>query len=101
MPRKNGDVLLAGICDFGWGSVGKFRLILDKLPGVNVALLADDDVSKNIQGLLASRHRFVPLPERVDVGLVINDPRAADCIAKRGVPVIYVDSLPYLWATED
>ncbi|MFH8573878.1 hypothetical protein [Streptomyces sp. NPDC017993] len=32
------------------------------------------------------------------VALVINHPVAADRIARTGTPVVYVDSLPYLWA---
>jgi hydroxymethylcytosylglucuronate/cytosylglucuronate synthase len=94
-------VLIAGICDFGWGSLGKLRLILDQLPPVSVALFGDPGFNGTIRELLAKRHRFISGAERADVALVINDPRAADRIAERGVPVIYVDSLPYLWARAD
>ena len=38
--------------------------------------------------------------EDCDVALVINDPVAANQIAVRGLPVVYVDSLPYLWTTD-
>jgi hydroxymethylcytosylglucuronate/cytosylglucuronate synthase len=93
-------VLLAVACDFGWGSVGKLRLILDELPGVPVALHPDHGRPGPARELLGDRHQFVSCaPEQASVALVINDPVAADEITAMGVPVIYVDSLPYLWAT--
>lgn len=93
--------LLVSACDFGWGSVGKLRLILDHLPGTRVAL-DGTGVQDTAVSLMGSRHRFVTLGDRsaATVALVINDPRAADEITEAGVPVVYVDSLPYLWTTE-
>jgi hydroxymethylcytosylglucuronate/cytosylglucuronate synthase len=49
--------------------------------------------------LLGSRHEFEHLPQR-DVALVINDPAAANDIVHRNVPVVYVDSVPYMRRTE-
>jgi hydroxymethylcytosylglucuronate/cytosylglucuronate synthase len=96
------SILLAAVCDFGWGSLGKFRLILDHLPATEVALYGDAQINAIAADLLRERHRFVPLsPERTGVALVINDPAAANRIAEQGLPVIYVDSLPYLWSTPD
>ncbi len=37
-----------------------------------------------------------PPPPRYDVALVINDPSAANSIADLNVPVVYIDSLPYM-----
>ncbi|MFD0558170.1 hydroxymethylcytosylglucuronate/cytosylglucuronate synthase [Stackebrandtia endophytica] len=95
-------VLLASVCDFGWGSVGKLRLILDELSGVDVVLDRDSSVTEVATGLLSDRHRLDHRePAEASVALVINDPSAADRLSHNGLPVIYVDSLPYLWATED
>jgi hydroxymethylcytosylglucuronate/cytosylglucuronate synthase len=94
-------LLLAAICDFGWGSLGKCRLILDCLGPTDVALFGNVGVNRAATRLLASHHRFVDRPPgTAEVALVINDPAAANAIADLGVPVIYVDSLPYLWANE-
>ncbi|GAA3733360.1 hypothetical protein GCM10022225_14370 [Plantactinospora mayteni] len=95
-------VLLASACDFGWGSVGKLRLVLDELPGVPVALYPADGRPNPAAELLADRYRFVSAPpDRASVALVVNDPVAADEITRMGVPVVYLDSLPYLWATPE
>lgn len=102
MFSGNHQLLLAGICDFGWGSLGKFRLILDKLRMTDVALFGNTEINDTIIDLLGTRHSFASdPPERANVALVINDPAAANEIADLDVPVIYVDSLPYLWATSD
>lgn len=91
--------LVVGVCDFGWGSLGKLRLILDHLPATDVALYGDAGINRIAADLLSTRHRLIDQPpERAPVALVINDPTAAHAIADLGVPVIYVDSLPYMWA---
>ena len=94
--------LVVAVCDFGWGSLGKLRLILDHLPQTDVALYGDVGINAIATDLLAPRHRFIERsPKGAPVALVINDPAAAHGIAELGVPVIYVDSLPYLWATPE
>ncbi|MFF4750324.1 hypothetical protein ACWD5R_15270 [Streptomyces sp. NPDC002514] len=92
-------MVLAAVSDFGWGSIGKLRLILDRLGGVDVALDEATASWANSGELLGARHRVAGHRDRRDaaVALVINDPRAADEISDIGVPVVYVDSLPYLW----
>lgn len=101
MINNNLHTLLAAVCDFGWGSLGKLRLILDQLAACPVALYGDAPINALAADLLGARHAFVNRPpESATVALVINDPAAADRIAGLGVPVIYVDSLPYLWANE-
>lgn len=76
------------------------RLILDKLPPIDLILYGDASINNSIIELLEPRHHFTyGLPEKADVALVINDPAAANRIADIGMPIIYVDSLPYLWAT--
>jgi hypothetical protein len=92
-------------CDFGWGSVGKLRLILDELNCIfedRIAIFAEpqsfDLLSRIMPGRVEKRRID---GQRVDLGLVINDPRHADELSDSGVPVIYVDSLPYLWTLQD
>jgi hydroxymethylcytosylglucuronate/cytosylglucuronate synthase len=95
------SALLVAACNFGWGSVGKLRLILDELAGVRVILSGERDWVHVTQRLLFPAHRPEPVSGRPlpHTGLVINDPAAADAMAAAGVAVVYVDSLPYLWAT--
>jgi hydroxymethylcytosylglucuronate/cytosylglucuronate synthase len=102
MTTDNRQTLLAAVCDFGWGSLGKFRLILDKLPATDVILYGDASINSITTDLLRSRHRFLHRPPaESNVALVINDPAAANRIADLGIPVVYVDSLPYLWTTAE
>ena len=93
--------LLVAIRYFGWGGLGKLRLILDQLPRARIALHGDPRIVSITKELLSSRYRFSEyLPERPDVALVINDRTAANNIADLGVPVVYVDSLPYVRVTD-
>lgn len=93
--------LLVSTTDFGWGSIGKLRLILDELDGRDILM---DDASNTAElavQIIGGRHRFVHSPgARAAAALVINDPASADRIARSGTPVVYVDSLPYLWTTD-
>ena len=93
--------LLVAIRYFGWGPVGKVRLILEKLPQARVALYGDARTISLTTKLLGSRHKFSEHPpRRSDVALVIHDRPAAKSIADLGVPVVYVDSLPYMRVTD-
>lgn len=99
MTRRSSFTLLAAVCDFGWGSLGKLRLILDRLPQTDTILHGDAGINRIAADLLGERHRIVAHDTaRPDAALVINDPDAAKRISMSGVTVIYVDSLPYLWA---
>jgi hydroxymethylcytosylglucuronate/cytosylglucuronate synthase len=100
MSSERNFSLLAAVCDFGWGSLGKLRLILEKLPAIRLALYGNPDIVGVTKELLGSRHEFSEYsPEQSDVAVVINDPVAANSIADLNIPVVYVDSLPYLWTT--
>jgi hydroxymethylcytosylglucuronate/cytosylglucuronate synthase len=102
MPDREKPVLLASACDFGWGSLGKLRLVLEELPGVAIALDTASSLSPTVRSMLGDRHSFTECkPEAACAGLVINDPRAADELTDCGLPVIYLDSLPYLWTTRE
>lgn len=98
MEPVTNELLLVSVCDFGWGSLGKVRLILDQVPELDVALYDPRTDTATVRRLLGSRHPFVERrPEEAAAALVVNDPVAADEIEAMGVPVVYVDSLPYLW----
>jgi len=92
--------LLAATRHIGWGGVGKLRLILEKLPCARVVLHGDEHTIAKTKDFLGPHHKFDPHPPRqLDVALVINDPAAANAIADLDVPVVYVDSLPYVHKT--
>lgn len=93
--------LLVAIRYFGWGPLGKVRLILEKLPQARVALYGDARTISLTTKLLGSRHKFIEHPPRLsDVALVIHHRPAVKSIADLGVPVVYVDSLPYMRVTD-
>jgi hydroxymethylcytosylglucuronate/cytosylglucuronate synthase len=94
--------LLAASRHIGWGGVGKLRLILEKLPCAHVVLHGDEHTIALKKDFLGSHHEFdAHPPPQFDVALVINDPAAANSIADLNVPVVYVDSLPYMRMTDD
>jgi hydroxymethylcytosylglucuronate/cytosylglucuronate synthase len=92
--------LLAATRHIGWGGVGKLRLILEKLPHASVTLHGDNHTIAMTKQFLGSQHAFDESPQsKFDVALVINDPAVANHIAGLDVPVVYVDSLPYVHRT--
>ena len=94
--------LLAVTRHIGWGGVGKLRLILEKLPGADVVLHGDEHMIALNKSFLGPQHKFeAHPPPQFDVALVINDPSAGTSIANLNIPVVYVDSLPYLRKTVD
>ena len=102
MPPQPKFSLLAATRHVGWGAVGKLRLILEKLPCASVTLHGDEHAIAITKEFLGSQHKFeVTPPPRFDVALVINDPLGANGIADLNIPVVYVDSLPYLRKTDD
>ena len=67
-----------------------------------IALDTASSLSPTVRSMLGDRHSFTECkPEAACAGLVINDPRAADELTDCGLPVIYLDSLPYLWTTRE
>jgi|SRR5689334_4281075 len=97
MSNQPSFSLLAATRHIGWGGVGKLRLILEKLPSVQVVLYGNEHITSLMNEFLGSHHEFVERPPRqFDVALVINDPAVANSIADLKVPVVYVDSLPYV-----
>jgi hydroxymethylcytosylglucuronate/cytosylglucuronate synthase len=97
--------LLVSAFNFGLGGAGKMASILDELRdaeviiygselGANlfeddVALVAEYSYNEASVNQICRRHR-------IDVALIILDPRIASA-ATESCPVVYVDSLPFLW----
>ena len=101
MPDRPKFSLLAATRLIGWGGVGKLRLILEKLPGANVTIHGDESAVMMTKQFLGPQQAFAAHPpEKFDVALVINDPAVANSIAGLHVPVVYVDSLPYVHRTD-
>jgi len=97
LPDGRQPTLLVAASDFGWGSLGKLRLILAELPGIALASDSTTALAPTIRSVLGDRHRFVDCAlTKADLGLVVNDPMIADGWTDAGLPVVYVDSLPYL-----
>jgi hydroxymethylcytosylglucuronate/cytosylglucuronate synthase len=71
------------------------------LPNADVTLFGNARITGLTKDLLGLHHRFGEgPPEQSDVALVINDTFAANRIADLGVPVVFVDSLPYVRKTD-
>lgn len=108
-------VAVAGI-EFGWGSAGKLAAIIDSLSRLH-------DESPRLLGLgsqlgrrVLARHRiaeWADLPESdselsalldlngVVAAVVVLDSHIAHRLETVGCPVVYVDSLPFLWTDGD
>jgi hydroxymethylcytosylglucuronate/cytosylglucuronate synthase len=94
--------LLAATRQIGWGGVGKLRLVLEKLPTASVTLYGDEHTVATTKQFLGPQQKFdANPPPAFDAALVINDPALANRIADLDVPVVYVDSLPYMRKTDD
>jgi hydroxymethylcytosylglucuronate/cytosylglucuronate synthase len=94
--------LLAATRHIGWGGVGKLRLILEKLPQASVTIHGDEHIVTMTKQFLGPQHQFdATPPAKFNVALVINDPALADSIADLNVPIVYVDSLPYVRRTNN
>lgn len=99
MSKTSRFSLLVATLDLGWGSLGKLRLILDQLPGVRITLHGNSRIIGLTKQFLGLRYEFEHIPQP-DLALVINDPNSANDIVHRNVPVVYVDSVPYMRRTE-
>lgn len=107
-------ILVSGV-DFGWGSAGKLSSILEALCaraaatviGLGTALgrpvLGDRAVTEWRYTDSADRTAVQALVKETkpDLALVVLDPALADALQDAGCPVVYVDSLPFLWTEHD
>lgn len=99
LPSRPTKTLAVAACHFGWGSLGKLRLILEQLPPHRLILFDMPPMAAQILSLDAIHHEIVSNPPATaDVALVVNDPGQANALADLGLAVVYVDSLPYMWA---
>ena len=57
-PDRPKFSLLAAVRYYGWGGVGKLRLILDELPHADVTLYGSARITGLTKDLLGLRHRF-------------------------------------------
>jgi hydroxymethylcytosylglucuronate/cytosylglucuronate synthase len=109
-------VLVAGV-EFGWGSAGKLSAVLSALRDratrplrfvllgskLGRPLLAEHHIDRYYE--IASAHQReinrIVQAEHADAGLVVLDPALANSLEAAGVPTVFVDSLPFLWAEGD
>ena len=93
--------LLCSSVDFGFGAAGKLSAILQHLPDADLMFM-QSRLGSSI-GLRTDDRRVSEDADLgdVDAALVILDPELATRLTRRGIPVIYVDSLAHLWGTED
>lgn len=105
-------IAVSGV-NFGWGSAGKIASIVAALTHpVNLVLVNTSLGRPVLQGLdvIAEIPNCPARPEQlkqllseldIDAALVVLDPQTAACIEDAGTPVVYVDSLPFLWSAAD
>jgi hydroxymethylcytosylglucuronate/cytosylglucuronate synthase len=110
--RHTPTIAISGV-NFGWGSAGKIASIVEALAKpanlvlVNTSLgrpvLRGIDVAAEIQECPTDPTRLRPILGElgIDAALVVLDPHVASSIEDAGTPVVYVDSLPFLWSDAD
>jgi hydroxymethylcytosylglucuronate/cytosylglucuronate synthase len=101
--------------DFGWGSAGKLSAIGHALlamcgpqlriivvgTGLGRPVLKDLPVVRWEEQVDPEQLPALLAEQRVGAGLVILDPARAIALERAGCPIVYVDSLPYLWTAQD
>lgn len=100
--------LLCSSVDFGFGSAGKLLSILEHLEGCQVTVVGSALLASiSSVGVDAEQppvrwidHDDVRADD-YDAALVILDPILAADLSARGLPVVYVDSLPHIWGPSD
>ncbi|MFJ8471144.1 hydroxymethylcytosylglucuronate/cytosylglucuronate synthase [Kitasatospora sp. NPDC094011] len=110
-------VAVAGV-EFGWGSSGKLGAVLSALrhrggdrlrfiglaSGLGRPVLADHPVERWFDLPKARSEeelRRIVRAQRVQAALVVLDGELANALRACGVPVVFVDSLPFLWTEGD
>lgn len=102
--------LLVGAGEFGWGSAGKLRLVLDRLPEFDPIVVGSrlgrdllaghDSVVRDAPQTLDDAGRLVE-ELGVDTALVVGEPVLAQWLFLAGCRVVFLDSLPFLWVESD
>ncbi|MFD3441097.1 hydroxymethylcytosylglucuronate/cytosylglucuronate synthase [Streptomyces sp. NPDC058685] len=107
--------ILASGVNFGWGSAGKLSSVLRALGSrveLEVTGVGTELGRPVLAGLGITRWRTVDASDTAqvdalvaelapDLALVVLDPELATALQNTGCPVIYVDSLPFLWTEHD
>jgi hydroxymethylcytosylglucuronate/cytosylglucuronate synthase len=97
--------LLVNATNFGLGSAGKLASVLSELSGATAVVYGSElganlfDGSVPIVGRATSGTPLAEVIENfdVDVALVVLDPGVANELTGLGLPVVYLDSLPFMW----
>lgn len=97
---RQGPKLLCSAIDFGYGSAGKLDAILREFPDA-VVRFVDSRLGADIG--LETHHQIDEVEElsSFDAAIIVLDPELATRLTRSGVSVVYVDSLPHLWGSED
>ncbi|MGW4562120.1 hydroxymethylcytosylglucuronate/cytosylglucuronate synthase [Streptomyces sp. NPDC004561] len=108
-------VAVAGV-QFGWGSVGKIAAVMDVLRARHGDRLGFVGLASALGRPVLGAHPLdawldVPADDgefaalvatrRISAALVVLDPELASRLQSVGVPVVYLDSLPFLWTDRD
>ncbi|MFJ3599694.1 hydroxymethylcytosylglucuronate/cytosylglucuronate synthase [Streptomyces sp. NPDC090126] len=108
-------VAIAGV-QFGWGSVGKLAAVMDVLSARHGDRLGFVGLASTLGRPVLGAHPVdawldVPADDeelarlvaahRITAALVVLDPELASRLQSVGVPVVYLDSLPFLWTDRD
>lgn len=113
--------ILVAAGEFGWGSVGKLRLVLDELTEVDHVVVGSRlgrellDAHCRPRSDSGSRPAAAQHPEPRTVAqaadlvsstgaraaLIVGEPDLARLLAEAGCPVVFLDSLPFLWTEHD
>ncbi|MGH3941041.1 MAG: nucleoside 2-deoxyribosyltransferase [Pseudonocardiaceae bacterium] len=107
---ERGARLLVGVGEFGWGSAGKLRLVLDRLPELDPIVIGSE-LGHELLVRHAAAYRDTPRTTddavrllddlRADAALVVGEPVLAERLVAAGCPVVFLDSLPFLWTEND
>ncbi|MFC7488561.1 hypothetical protein ACOCJ7_08320 [Knoellia sp. CPCC 206453] len=101
--------ILCSSVDFGFGSAGKMLSILEHLGDCRLTVVGSELLASITStpgdGALGPALEWIEKDdirvEDFDAALVILDPVLATELTERGLPVVYVDSLPHIWGPAD
>jgi len=97
--------VLCNAVDFGFGPAGKLSAILAELPEVEPVLLRSQSFGDIVPTFARSKGEdatsLIECTTDVDAALVVLDPALASELARLGINVVYVDSLPHMWTEQD
>lgn len=103
--------LLVSTANFGLGSAGKLASILRELPSDTELIVHGSELGAAVwertisQAVVHRQPTGAPIVDALDHGvdaaLLVLDSDGAGALAASGVPVVYVDSLPFLWTDAD